>query len=78
LIAKTFSLPRSELAIEGFQSFADCMTYEITAREQSLSIWRPLSVPDRGRCARKASSDGIASYAELIVCLQIASELDAK
>jgi len=66
------------LAIEGSQSIADCMTYEITARKQLLPIWQLFSAPERGRRAREASSDGIASYAELIVCLQIASELDAK
>jgi hypothetical protein len=61
------------------QSFDACMRDENQAREQLAKSWQTFAVPLRSRCASEASSEGIASYVELLVCLQVqsgASQLD--
>jgi hypothetical protein len=55
------------------QSVPNCMAEENSARRELVSSWQSFRAPDRVRCAAEASSGGIQSYVELLVCLQIAS-----
>jgi hypothetical protein len=60
------------VAMTDSQSYDACMKDENQAREQLLTSWQTFSAPNRIRCSGEASSEGIASYVELLVCLQIA------
>ena len=54
------------------QSYSACMSEENQARQQLGPIWQSFSVAHRTRCTSEASGQGLASYVELLVCLQIA------
>lgn len=54
------------------QSFSACMAEENQARQQLEPIWQSFPVAVRTRCSAEASGAGLASYVELLVCLQIA------
>jgi hypothetical protein len=47
------------------------MKDENEARGELLKGWQTFSVPARINCTAEASSDGMASYVELLVCLQM-------
>src|SRR5688572_30504994 len=65
------------IGLAGSQSYDDCMKDETTAREQLLAGWQAFTMPDRVRCSGEASMDGIASYVELLVCLQMSRDAAA-
>jgi hypothetical protein len=54
------------------QSVATCMADENEARRQLEPLWQSFPVATRNRCIAEASGQGLASYVELLVCLQIA------
>ena len=54
------------------QSVSSCMAEENEARRQLEPIWQSFSVAHRDRCSAEASGQGLASYVELLTCLQIA------
>jgi hypothetical protein len=58
------------------QSYDACMKEENTARDQLLQSWQSFAAADRASCTSEASSEGLASYVELLVCLQMASNFD--
>jgi hypothetical protein len=60
------------IQIADSQSFGDCMNDENEARAQLVKDWLTFSAPNRVSCTADASSEGIASYVELLVCLQTA------
>jgi hypothetical protein len=55
------------------QSVSACMAEENQARQQLGPIWQSFPAADRTRCTAEASGQGLASYVELLVCLQIAA-----
>lgn len=55
------------------QSYAGCMKDENEARQQLVASWQTFSAPLRARCSAEASGQGLASYVELLICLQVAS-----
>lgn len=54
------------------QSFTACMNEENQARDQLGPIWQSFPAAARVRCSEEAGGSGLASYVELMVCLQIA------
>ena len=54
------------------QSYSACMNEESQAREQLGPIWQTFPVALRTRCTSEASGEGLASYVELLTCLQVA------
>jgi hypothetical protein len=60
------------IALADSQSYDTCMKDENEAREELLKGWQAFSAPNRVNCTAEASSEGLASYVELLVCLQIA------
>jgi len=58
------------------QSYATCMKEENDTREQLVQSWQSFSAADRQSCTAESSSAGVASYVELIVCLQLAGKSD--
>ena len=66
----------AEIRMVDSQSYDSCMKEENTAREELLRSWQSFTAPDRATCASEAASAGLASYVELLVCLQIASKYD--
>jgi hypothetical protein len=54
------------------QSYSACMSEENQAREQLGPVWQSFSVANRNRCIAESSGEGLASYVELLTCLQIA------
>jgi len=67
----------AEIRIAGAQSFDDCMKDENDARAQLARSWQSFSVRNRVNCTAEASLDGLASYVELLSCLQMASAVEA-
>src|SRR3954468_13115635 len=66
----------AEIRMADSQSYDACMKEENTAREQLLQSWQSFAPADRASCASDASIAGLASYVDLLVCLQIASKFD--
>jgi hypothetical protein len=63
---------------EGLQSPADagpCLQDEQRARELLVKAWTKYPAADRARCVSASSSAGIASYVELLACLDIAKDV---
>jgi hypothetical protein len=59
------------------QSYDNCMADEESARKELVPIWTSFRAPDRSRCESEASSGGVYSYVELLVCLQLARDAAA-
>lgn len=66
----------AQIQMADSQSYDACMKEENTARDQLLQSWPSFAAADRASCASEASSAGIASYVELLVCLQIAGKVE--
>jgi len=66
----------SEIRIADSQSYDSCMKEESSAREELLRSWQTFAAADRASCSSDASIAGLASYVDLLVCLQIASKYD--
>ncbi len=56
------------------ESYRGCMNDEQSAREQLVREWSMFAAADRARCTAEASGDGLPSYVELLVCLQMARD----
>lgn len=56
------------------ESYSSCMNDERSAREQLARDWSTFAAVDRARCTIEASGDGLPSYVELLVCLQMARD----
>lgn len=59
------------------QPYDACVRDEMSARAELTQSWTTFAAPDRERCASEASGEGIDSYVELLVCLQISRGLDS-
>lgn len=51
-----------------------CVEDERTARDQLGKVWTKYSSADRSRCADLSSEAGLASYVELLTCLQMTDD----
>jgi hypothetical protein len=56
------------------ESYQSCMNDERSAHEQLVHDWASFAAVDRGRCAAESSGDGLPSYVELLVCLQMSRD----
>jgi len=56
------------------ESYQSCMNDERSARDELSLGWASFASNDRGRCATEASGDGLPSYVELLVCLQMSRD----
>ena len=53
------------------QSVENCTREENAAREQLAAIWSRYSASVRDRCTTSATVVGVASYVELLTCVQM-------
>jgi hypothetical protein len=53
------------------QSYETCMADENTAEKQLAPIWSSYSAPVQASCYDEAVAAGIASYVDLLICLQM-------
>jgi hypothetical protein len=67
----------SSIQMAESQSYDACVRDEMSARTELTQSWTTFAATDRERCASEASSDGIHSYVELLVCLQISRGIDS-
>jgi hypothetical protein len=65
------------IAMADSQSYSSCISDEDTARGQLIQVWQSFPVTEQARCTAEASGDGMASYVELLVCLQMARDADS-
>lgn len=56
------------------QTLQACMNDENQAKQQLTPIWTTFSPALRTRCEGEATSGGLPSYVDLLVCLQIAKD----
>ena len=54
------------------QSLSDCMRDEMTAQRQLVAAWGSAPGAVRDRCEAEATLVGIASYVDLLSCMQMA------
>jgi hypothetical protein len=66
----------AEVRMADSQSYDACMKEEAAARDELLRSWQSFAGADRASCASDASVAGLASYVDLLVCLQIAGKFD--
>src|SRR5258707_1389832 len=64
----------AEIQIADSQSYDACMKEETAARDELLRSWQSFAAADRASCSSDASIAGLASYVDLLVCLQIAGK----
>ena len=56
------------------QGYQSCMNDEHSAREELVRDWARFAALDRSRCTAESSGDGLPSYVELLVCLQMSRD----
>jgi hypothetical protein len=56
------------------QGYQSCMNDEHSAREELVRDWASFAALDRSRCTAESSGDGLPSYVELLVCLQMSRD----
>ena len=56
------------------QGYQSCINDERSAHEELVRDWGTFAAADRGRCTAESSGDGLPSYVELLVCLQISRD----
>ena len=56
------------------QSYQSCMNDERSARDELARDWATFAAADRSRCTAESSGDGLPSYVELLVCLQLSRD----
>ena len=66
------SADRSQGTTAQTQSYDACMSDEESARQELTPVWLTFSGTARDNCEKEASGDGLASYVELLTCLQLA------
>jgi hypothetical protein len=66
----------AQIPMADAQSSDACMREENAARAQLVQLWQSFAARDRSSCTAEASSAGLPSYVELLVCLQIASNVE--
>ena len=59
------------------QTLQSCMNDENQAKQQLMPIWTTYSPALRTQCEGEATSGGLPSYVDLLVCLQIAKDTSA-
>ena len=80
-IAVSDTVPKFDIAKEcryegGFTSDIDrCSRDETTALEQLKSEWSRFVATDKRTCMTMTTIDGLASYVELLTCLEIATDV---
>ena len=52
-----------------------CWRDESTALEQLITRWTQFGDADKRSCVGESSGDGVASYVELLTCLEMTSEV---
>jgi len=60
------------MALSEAQSASDCMRDESSAQQQLTALWASMPTPVRDRCEAEATVAGVASYVDLLSCLQMA------
>jgi hypothetical protein len=80
-IAVSDTVPEFDIAKEcryegGYTSDIDrCSRDEATAFKQIENKWAQFVATDKNTCMTEAAIDGLASYVELLTCLEIASDV---
>jgi hypothetical protein len=64
------------IQIADSQGYDACIKDENTARNELLRSWQAFRPADRANCTSEASSQGLQSYVELLVCLQMAQQVE--
>jgi hypothetical protein len=65
------------IAMADSQSYNSGMSDEDTARKQLVQVWQSFPDAEQNRCTTEASGEGMASYVDLLVCLQMARDVDS-
>ena len=54
------------------QSFVSCMKSEMAVRRRLVKQWSTFRASDRANCIGESDAGGLASYSDLLTCLQMA------
>lgn len=57
-------------------SFTQCVDQELRVRSDLLKDWATFSLGSQRQCIGEASDGGLASYTDLLTCLQIARDAE--
>jgi hypothetical protein len=61
--------------IQGQNDASQCVRDEQTARDTLIKEWAQFNGADRVQCIGTSTSSGIASYVELLTCLELARDV---
>jgi hypothetical protein len=68
----------AETTAAGFGRGEDvCRRTELSARDELTKHWSEFTVADRSRCVRLATMTDLASYVQVLTCLEMAREARA-
>lgn len=56
-------------------SFNNCIDSEEQVRNELTKVWSTFAPADKGHCVRETTMGGLASYTELITCLEMARDV---
>jgi hypothetical protein len=56
------------------QDYASCIKSELAVRDRLVAQWSAFNASDRTNCVAGSSAGGLASYSDLLTCLQIARD----
>jgi hypothetical protein len=59
---------------DGFETAAGCTADEQSARDKLNKVWTKYASTERSRCAELSSEEGLASYVELLTCLEVSDD----
>jgi hypothetical protein len=57
-------------------SFAQCVNQELQARNTLIKHWMTFSAKSKHECVGEAHAGGLASYTDLLTCLQTARDVE--
>jgi hypothetical protein len=71
----SFAIPSiCKRVTDGVETPAGCVAGEQSAREQLNKVWSKYASAERSRCADLSSEGGLASYVELLTCLEVSDD----
>lgn len=59
---------------ESVETPQGCVASEESARDQLDKVWTKYASAERSRCTELSSEGGLASYAELLTCLEVSND----
>lgn len=74
-LCKETSAVDKAMALSEAQNVSDCMRDELAAQQQLSELWGNAPGSVREQCEREATVAGVASYVDLLTCVQMSPDM---